>query len=175
MGLFHSENYHQIGFYAGIGLLLPRGYARYARNKQGSSLPTAEEGRCNGVEGFRPISLVHGAINIFDKILFVRLMDDLPRLVGVHQSAFVHGRSIHDNFMLVQCTARKLHALRNPSMIIKQDISKALDTVSFIMEVLKNSTSSTRILINGIPGAPIHNRSGLGRGGGGYFHQCLLS
>ncbi|XP_073353853.1 uncharacterized protein [Aegilops tauschii subsp. strangulata] len=67
---------------------------------------------------FPPVSLVQGAIKIFDKVLSVRLTEDLPRLAGVHQSAFVRGRSMHDNFMLVQCTARKLHPLRNASVMV---------------------------------------------------------
>lgn len=123
------------------------------------------------IRDFQPVSLVHGAIKIFDKVLSVRLTDDLPRLVGVHQSAFVRGRSMHDNFMLVQCTARKLHALRNASVMVKLDISKAFDTVQwpFAIEVLSSlgfrprwiawivgllSTSSTRILVNGVPSLP---------------------
>lgn len=38
---------------------------------------------------YMPVSLVHGAIKIFDKILATRLAEDLPKLVGNHQSAFV--------------------------------------------------------------------------------------
>lgn len=41
---------------------------------------------------FRPVSLVHGAVKIFDKVLFLRVTDELPNLVGVHQSAFIRGR-----------------------------------------------------------------------------------
>lgn len=58
-----------------------------------------------------PVSLVHGAMKIFAKTLSVRLSNDLPTVVGVHQSAFVRGHSIHDNFMMVQGAARRLHAL----------------------------------------------------------------
>ena len=57
------------------------------------------------IRDFRPVSLVHGVIKIFNKALDNRLTPELPSLVGKHQSAFVKGRSIHDNFMLVQCTA----------------------------------------------------------------------
>lgn len=49
---------------------------------------------------FLPVSLVHGAIKIFDKILTTRLVDELPKLVGIHQSAFVKGRSLHDTSCL---------------------------------------------------------------------------
>lgn len=133
------------------------------------------------IKDFWSVSIVHGAVKIFAKALTVRLADDLPQLIGLHQSAFVRGRSIHDNFMMVQGTARKLHALRSPTIMLKLDISKAFDMVQwpFIVEVLTKmgfgprwirwicallQTSSTRVLINGVPGAPIYPRAGLRQG-----------
>lgn len=82
----------------------------HAINKAIVALLPKKDGAVD-MRDFRPVSLVHGAIKIFDKTLASRLAVDLPFIVGKHQSAFVRGRSIHDNFMLVQCTARKLHAL----------------------------------------------------------------
>lgn len=133
------------------------------------------------IRDFWPLSLVHGAIKIFAKLLSVRLADELPELVGIHQSAFVHGRSIHDNFMMVQGMARRLHALKVPTVMLKLDISKAFDSVQwpFLVEVISAmgfttkwigwmcgllATSSTRVLINGLPGAPIFSRTGLRQG-----------
>lgn len=43
------------------------------------------------IRDFSSVSLVHGAIEIFDKVLSNRLATDLPLLVGKHQSAFVKG------------------------------------------------------------------------------------
>ena len=90
------------------------------------------------IKGYSPVSLNHGAVKIFDKILAARLAEDLPLLVGNHQSAFVRGRSLHDNFMLVQGTARRLHALRDLAVLLKLDISKAFDSVQwpFLLEVM---------------------------------------
>lgn len=133
------------------------------------------------IKDFRPVSLVHSAIKIFDKSLALRLAEDLPRLVGQHRRAFVHGRSLHDNFKFVQCTARRLHALRQPSIMLKLDITKAFDTVKwpFLLEVLGRfgfgsrwrawmcgllSTSSTRVMINSAPGKPIMPCKGLPQG-----------
>ena len=98
------------------------------------------------IKDFRPVSLVHGAIKLFDKVLAIRLADDLPRLVGMHHSAFVKGRSLHDNFMLVQCTARRLYALGDPAVMLKLDITKAFDTVQwpFLIEVLSRLGSGQR-------------------------------
>ena len=91
------------------------------------------------VGDFRPINLVLGVVKIFEKVLASRLVVELPNLVGNHQSAFVKGRSLHDNFMLVQSMARRLHALKSPAVLLKLDISKAFDSVqwTFLLEVLE--------------------------------------
>lgn len=133
------------------------------------------------LKDYRPVSLIHGAIKIFEKVLATRLAAELPHLVGNHQSAFVNGQSLHDNFMLVQCTARRLHALREPTVLMKLDISKAFDTIQwpFLLEVFEHmgfgarwrawicgilSTSTTRIAVNGVPGETIFNCRGLRQG-----------
>lgn len=125
---------------------------------------------------------MHGAIKIFDKVLACRLAEELPHLIGLHQSAFVKGRALHDNFTLVQSMARRLHALKRPTIMLKLDISKVFDTVQwpFLLEVLHAmgfgrkwtnwiagllATSSTRIMVNGMPGAPIYSCKGLRQGG----------
>ena len=81
------------------------------------------------LKNFRLVSLMHGAIKIFDGAMAVRLASDLPTLVGIHQSAFIRGRSIHDNFMMVQCMTRRLHALREPTIMLKLDITRALEVM----------------------------------------------
>jgi len=53
------------------------------------------------------------------------------RLVSPNQSAFVKGRCIHDNFILVQQTAKVLHKLKEPRILLKLDISKAFDLLSW--------------------------------------------
>ena len=90
----------------------------------------------------------------------------LDSLVAVNQSAFIRGRCIHDNYILVQQTIKLLHNQKIPSLFLKLDILKAFDSVSwsFLLEVLAHlgfgwtwhnlisnllCTASTRILING--------------------------
>uniref|UniRef100_A0A453BVA6 Uncharacterized protein n=1 Tax=Aegilops tauschii subsp. strangulata TaxID=200361 RepID=A0A453BVA6_AEGTS len=87
------------------------------------------------------------------------------------QSAFIADRCVHDNFMLVQQTAHQLHNLRAPRVLLKLDTTRAFDTVSwpFLIDVLRHlgfgrrwiewitillSTSSTRVLVNGVPRSP---------------------
>ena len=140
------------------------------------------------IRDFRPVSMNHGAIKIFDKILAMRLADDLPHLIRNHQSAFVRGRTLHDNFMLVQGTARRLHALRAPTVLLKLDISKAFDTVkwSFLLEVLHRmgfgakwmscivgllSTSTMRNMVNGVPRARSSTAAACAKGTR-YLQSC---
>jgi mannosylglycoprotein endo-beta-mannosidase len=91
------------------------------------------------VKDFRPISLIHGIAKWVAKVIANQLSPLLPRLVGSHLSAFVHGRCLHDNFMMVQGTAHKLHDSKQPMILLKLDITKSFDTVdwSFLLEVLR--------------------------------------
>jgi hypothetical protein len=130
---------------------------------------------------FCPISLVHSFGKLITKILANRLAPYLDSLISTNQSAFVRGRCIHDNFILVQQTAKVLHRQKVPSLFLKLDISKAFDSVSwsFLLEVLQHlgfgcswrnlvanllSSSSTRILLNGEPGELIQHQRGLRQG-----------
>ena len=47
-------------------------------------------------------------------------------IVAANQSAFILGRSLHDNFLLVRQVARKIHARRDPGVFLKLDISRTL-------------------------------------------------
>jgi hypothetical protein len=110
-----------------------------------------------------------------------RLAARLQQMVSLNQSAFIKGRFIQDNFMLVQQTAIFLHQQKQPRILLKLDISKAFDSVSwpFLLEVLQHlgfrqiwrdiicgllSSSTTQVLLNGIPGDRISHRSGLRQG-----------
>jgi hypothetical protein len=102
-------------------------------------------------------------------------------MVDLNQCAFIKKRCIHDNFMLVQQTARLLHKLKEPRVMLKLDIAKAFDSVSWalLFEVLTKvgfgprfrelvaillSTASTRVMLNGEPGPPIWHLRGLRQG-----------
>jgi hypothetical protein len=92
------------------------------------------------IKDYWPISLVHSFAKIVTKILANRLAPKLSNLVAANQSAFVEGRCIHDNFLMVQGTARALHRLKLPRVLLKLDITKAFDSVSwpFLLEVLQH-------------------------------------
>jgi hypothetical protein len=97
-----------------------------------------------------------------------RLSPKLETLIQRNQSAFIKGRSILYNFKYVQCAAKLLKKRRIPKILLKLDMSKAFDTVSwsFLLELLQAwgfgarwrvwivvllSTASTRILLSGQP------------------------
>jgi hypothetical protein len=65
------------------------------------------------------------------KLLANRLAGKLPSLVSNSQSAFIKGRCIHDNFILVQQTAKALHRPKETRILLKLDITKAFDSVSW--------------------------------------------
>lgn len=151
--------------------LLNSAYLTLIPKKEEALLPT----------DFRPISLVHSFAKLVTEILANRLAPKLKELVATNQSAFVQGRCIYDNYMLVQQTIKLLHKRKVPSIFLKLDISKAFDSVSwsFLLEVLKHlgfgdgwcnlvsrllSTASTRIWMNGEPGDAIRHQRGLRQG-----------
>jgi hypothetical protein len=88
---------------------------------------------------FRPISLIHSFAKLIMEILANRLAARLDTIVPKNQSAFIKGRFIQDNFMLIQQTTRFLHSQKQPRIMLKLDITKAFDSVSwtFLMEVLE--------------------------------------
>jgi retron-type reverse transcriptase len=133
------------------------------------------------ISDFRPISLIHVIPKIIAKAMARRLSPKMDNIVSRSQSAFIKTRTIHDNFMYVRNTARRLHRSKTPSLLIKLDIAKAFDTVrwEYILELLQRlgfpqrwrallvtlfSTASSRIIVNGIPGKDILHGRGLRQG-----------
>jgi hypothetical protein len=133
------------------------------------------------IQEYRPISLIHGFSKILTKLLAARLAPLLPMLISQAQCAFVKSRSIHENYKLVANTARFLHRRKVPSVLMKIDISKAFDTLSweFLLEVLRRRgfgaifrnmicgilrSAYTLIMINGERGTPINLARGVRQG-----------
>lgn len=56
----------------------------------------------SALSDYRPISLIYLVAKLIAKVLSLRLAPRLSQLVSANQSAFVPGRCVHDNFMLVQ-------------------------------------------------------------------------
>jgi hypothetical protein len=125
--------------------------------------------------------LVHSIAKIFSKILANRLAPHLPSMVSLSQSAFVKKRCIHDNFALVQSLVKELYRKKILALFIKLNITKAFDSVSwaYLLDLMEHfgfrpkwrewiiialATSSSRILLNGVPGTPIKHERSLRQG-----------
>jgi hypothetical protein len=72
---------------------------------------------------YRPISLIHSFAKLVSKVLANRLAPHLQNLVATNQSAFVKGRSIHDNYMLVQHSIKAFHRKKIAGLFLKLDIT----------------------------------------------------
>lgn len=133
------------------------------------------------VKDYRPISLMHSFGKLLAKILAERLAPFLDQLVLRNQSAFIRGRCLHDNFRAVQLAAKAIVGTNQPCLLMKVDIARAFDSVSwpYLLELLRHlgfggrwtdwisallSTASTRILLNGSAGRRICHARGLRQG-----------
>ncbi|GJV19061.1 hypothetical protein Tco_1368081 [Tanacetum coccineum] len=84
------------------------------------------------VNDYRPISCCNVIFKCISKIIANRLKDSLKRLVRPNQSAFVPGRCISDNILLIQEIMHNYHLDRGaPRCAFKVDIQKAYDTVDW--------------------------------------------
>jgi hypothetical protein len=139
-------------------------------------IPKKEEAQA--VTDYRPISVMHSTAKLLCSILAERLAPHLDRIVSKSQSAFIKGRSIHDNFQYVQGAIKHFHRSKTPMLFIKLDIAKPFDFVrwEYMLELMEKigfskrwrdilsllwSTTSSRILINGEAGKPIKHGRGL--------------
>jgi hypothetical protein len=151
--------------------LLNQAYMILLRKK-----PDAEE-----IRDFRPISLIHSFGKLFTKVLATRLAPHMASLVLPNRSAFIRGRVIHDNFRSVQSSIKLLHVRKTPCILLKVVITKAFDTMNwlFLLSLLRHlgfsqrwtkwislvlSSTSTKIILNGMPGRHICHKRELHQG-----------
>jgi mannosylglycoprotein endo-beta-mannosidase len=135
----------------------------------------------DNLQDFRPISLIHSVMKIFSKILSTRLAPKLEDLIDHCQSAFIKHRCIQENFLYVQNAAQFFHKTKKPSILLKLDLAKAFDSVSwtYLLDMLKArgfgnrwrewiamilASSTSQVLINGIASEFVIHRRGLRQG-----------
>jgi Reverse transcriptase (RNA-dependent DNA polymerase) len=90
---------------------------------------------------FRPISVCNVLYKVISKILCNRLKPYISQLVGNNQNAFIPGRDIADNVILMREVVHFLRSSRFKHNIfcLKCDLSKAFDRIrwDFIISVLR--------------------------------------
>lgn len=130
---------------------------------------------------FRPITMIHSFAKLVSKILALRLASRLNEMVDKNQNAFIQTRSIYANYKYVQWAATLIQKRKTPMLLLKLDISKAFDTLSwlFLLEVLQAydfgerwrgwieaslSTATSRIILNRHQGPPTRHLRGVRQG-----------
>jgi hypothetical protein len=82
------------------------------------------------LKDYRLIFLIHTIGKLVSKVLANCLAPRLDELVHASQSAFIKGRFIQDNFRFVQAATKLVHSRKQPSQLIKVDITRAFDFMS---------------------------------------------
>ncbi|KAG0454519.1 hypothetical protein HPP92_023811 [Vanilla planifolia] len=118
---------------------------------------------------YRPITLCNVNCKILTKLLSSRLSTLLPSIISVEQSAFIKGRNITDNILMVEEMLSRLNKRRKFSnVILKLDFKAAFDKLgwSFLLAALRARGFSEKfcdlvlnvldatwlsVLINGFP------------------------
>jgi exonuclease III len=140
-----------------------------------------KEERVTHPKQFRPISLCNVIYKIVTKVIANRLKPILPFIISNEQSGYVEGRQIMDSVILANEVVHSLKSSNTPGMLIKLDLSKAFDRLSwqYMRAVLESfgfsiswiewilaltSSPFFSILVNGSPARPFHSSRGIRQG-----------
>eukprot|EP00253_Pinus_taeda_P013020 PITA_13020 len=142
-------------------------------------VPKSEE--ANTPEKFWPIALCNVIYKLISKVVANRLKPLLPLLILPEQTGYVEGRQIMDGIILSNEVIHSLKIFKNPGMIMKLDLSKAFDKLSWeyikqmllafgfsatwtrwIMNLISSPCFS--VLLNGSPSLPFRSSRGIRQG-----------
>lgn len=142
-------------------------------------IPKGDES--NTPDKYRHIALCNVIYKIISKFLANRLKPFLPLLISPEQTGYVEGRQIMEVIILSNEVIHSLKVLKKPGMILKLDISKAFDKLSWnyihqmllafnfnatwirwIMNLISSPNFS--ILLNGSPFKPFCPSHGIHQG-----------
>ena len=125
---------------------------------------------------WRPIALITCDSKLLSAYISSNIKDHIHEVVGINQAAFVPGRSIHDNIMLIQQIIHYHHHQNKTAGLLFIDFAHAYDYISqeFIMAVLEEmefphtfinaiktlmTKQTGRVIVNGdlSPPFPVNN------------------
>ena len=142
-------------------------------------IPKTEDS--NSLDKYRHIALCNIIYKIVSKVIALRLKPMLPLIISPEQSGYVEGRQITDGIILTHEIIHSLKQTKKPGMLLKIDLSKAFDSISweYLQKILKAfgfaplwirwinnllSPSFFTILINGIPSPTFRPSRGIKQG-----------
>lgn len=113
-------------FLDAIGYFFPHTFIYYPINSIAISLVHKVDAPFMMKE-FRPLSCSNVCYKVISHIITSIIKPFLSYLVGINQSAFVQGRSIQNNLILMHVLAKRYRTIRGAnSCAIKVDVMKAL-------------------------------------------------
>jgi hypothetical protein len=96
-----------------------------------------KEDKANVPNKFFPLSLCNVIYKIISKVISLHLKPLLPTFISIEQSRYVEGLQILDNIIFAHEVAHSLKTTKTLDMLIKLDMSKDFDKLSwkYIQEI----------------------------------------
>jgi len=91
-----------------------------------------KEAQPNTPDKYKPIVLCNIIYKILSKVIASRLKLLLPLIISPEQSGYVEDRQIMDGIILSHEIIHSLKQSKKPSMLLKIDLSKAFDSLSWM-------------------------------------------